>query len=226
MALLSLIVNDLADPCSHDFDPGMPCKDYQAKWFFDRKNGFCSEFWYGGCGGNENRFDTEALCLQNCMRGKWLPGGMHLRSEPKVLLSYLITFTVPLKGNCIINLIYLLPSLPSFFPAGITSVDICQLPKEEGKCAKFVLKWHYDAESQSCVRFWYGGCGGNQNRFDTYEQCGKACGTSGTSYGFFLHKLKTDRKDRKVRIKPPADEERVPQRTSSCLKTRRTETCS
>ncbi|XP_063042500.1 uncharacterized protein LOC134436996 isoform X2 [Engraulis encrasicolus] len=56
------------------------------------------------------------------------------------------------------------------------SADVCQLPKEEGTCVKFFLQWYYDSLTKSCSLFWYGGCAGNGNRFETKEECETTCG--------------------------------------------------
>eukprot|EP00079_Xenopus_tropicalis_P026917 XP_012820989.1 PREDICTED: collagen alpha-6(VI) chain-like isoform X2 [Xenopus tropicalis] len=53
--------------------------------------------------------------------------------------------------------------------------DVCTMKQEEGKCADYILKWSYNQGKKACVQFWYGGCGGNGNRFDTQEQCEATC---------------------------------------------------
>ncbi|XP_030101296.1 collagen alpha-3(VI) chain isoform X1 [Mus musculus] len=60
-------------------------------------------------------------------------------------------------------------------PLFLTKTDICKLSRDAGTCVDFKLLWHYDLESKSCKRFWYGGCGGNENRFHSQEECEKMC---------------------------------------------------
>ncbi|MEQ2168782.1 hypothetical protein GOODEAATRI_018286 [Goodea atripinnis] len=53
--------------CRQTLDPG-PCHDYVMKWYYDATSNSCSQFWFGGCQGNQNRFDTEKTCRETCER--------------------------------------------------------------------------------------------------------------------------------------------------------------
>uniref|UniRef100_A0A8U8B8T0 Uncharacterized protein n=1 Tax=Geospiza parvula TaxID=87175 RepID=A0A8U8B8T0_GEOPR len=53
--------------------------------------------------------------------------------------------------------------------------DACDLVQDSGECQNYILKWYYNKEQKMCGQFWYGGCGGNKNRFETQEECGFLC---------------------------------------------------
>ncbi|MCI4391216.1 hypothetical protein PGIGA_G00131590 [Pangasianodon gigas] len=54
------------DACLQPLDPG-PCRTYVVKWYYDPKANSCAQFWFGGCHGNRNRFDTESICRKSCV---------------------------------------------------------------------------------------------------------------------------------------------------------------
>ncbi|XP_062863342.1 kunitz-type protease inhibitor 1a [Trichomycterus rosablanca] len=51
----------------------------------------------------------------------------------------------------------------------------CLVPKKEGPCRGSFARWHYNAASEKCEKFNYGGCKENRNNYLTLEDCNKAC---------------------------------------------------
>ncbi|KAJ8371486.1 hypothetical protein AAFF_G00308040 [Aldrovandia affinis] len=124
--------------CDSDVDLGTYCEDYVQRWFFSIAVGACLPFWYGGCGGNTNRFNTESECFQAC--GSYIPAVFQGTED-----------------------------------LGLLSKATCSLQQDEGGCQNYTLKWFFDTKQSECSRFWYGGCGGNTNKFETQEECESLC---------------------------------------------------
>jgi len=52
---------------------------------------------------------------------------------------------------------------------------VCYEPEDPGYCDNYVLNYSYDKATKSCKAFYYGGCDGNGNRFETKNECEKNC---------------------------------------------------
>uniref|UniRef100_A0A8C6WJ69 BPTI/Kunitz inhibitor domain-containing protein n=1 Tax=Neogobius melanostomus TaxID=47308 RepID=A0A8C6WJ69_9GOBI len=54
--------------------------------------------------------------------------------------------------------------------------DFCKLfPPDGPSCIAYIPQIFYNSTSQECEEFIYGGCGGNNNRFDSKKKCMETC---------------------------------------------------
>ncbi|XP_030152561.1 LOW QUALITY PROTEIN: tissue factor pathway inhibitor 2, partial [Lynx canadensis] len=61
--------------------------------------------------------------------------------------------------------------------SGGTRKQCGDLPPAPGRraCRARIPSYYYDRYTQSCRKFMYGGCEGNDNNFETWEACDEAC---------------------------------------------------
>lgn len=60
--------------------------------------------------------------------------------------------------------------------------DVCKMPKDAGPCEEYRVVWYFEPVGRHCRRFYYGGCDGNENKFNSSEECHSRCLWSGYSY--------------------------------------------
>lgn len=46
---------------------------------------------------------------------------------------------------------------------------------KSGYCGKTYHQWTYDIDTDKCLPFAYGGCEGNENRFNSLWECRATC---------------------------------------------------
>ncbi|XP_078307241.1 tissue factor pathway inhibitor isoform X2 [Panthera onca] len=122
--------------CALKADNG-PCRAILTKFFFNIHTQQCEEFIYGGCEGNQNRFESLEECEEKCI-------GDYIKTRTETTLE---------------------KEKPEF----------CFLDEDSGICRGYMTRYFYSNDTKQCERFKYGGCLGNQNNFESLEECKNTC---------------------------------------------------
>ena len=67
----------------------------------------------------------------------------------------------------------------------IGPVNPCHLPKVTGDCRMHIPSWFFDPQTGDCMQFVFGGCGGNENRFSSQDECRNICNHGGETVEVF-----------------------------------------
>jgi len=126
--------------CELDADPGVGYASI-TKWYYNNDRKLCEEFLYGGERGNDNKFDSERECYDEC-------GDAVVDNAP--LDSQRNPNSAPVPAEC-------------------------SLPKEKGPCRAKKPRYYFNSNTGMCKVFYYGGCRGNENNFETMKECENKC---------------------------------------------------
>ncbi|VDK69995.1 unnamed protein product [Onchocerca ochengi] len=172
--------------CELPKDTG-PCNRFVTKWYYNKNDGTCTRFHYGGCDGTDNRFDSEQQCKNEC--GDFtdpckLPkvsgpcSGKHKRYYFNRDTSRCERFEY---GGCLGNSnnflqladceMKCLSSEEHFNWQNLLAIQRCSLPKNDESCRSAAKRYYYDESIGECLPLFYGNCIGNENGFDNMNDC-------------------------------------------------------
>ena len=147
-------------------------------------------FSYGGCLGNGNRFNTKVQCQETCLRAA--TEDLDVCSQPlepgPCRGTYTRFYYDQVDGECKAfnytgcrgnrNRFSDLESCENSckHKAALAKAKrVCHLPMMSGPCDEKIASWHFDSRAKICRPFYFSGCGGNENRFESRAACEKSC---------------------------------------------------
>ncbi len=186
--------------CELPSDTGL-CRALIYRWFHDSTDGQCKQFIWGGCGGNGNNFASKDKCSNYCKVNE--KDVCHLPKDSGPCDAFLRRYHYdPQAGECKEfdyggcggnrNNFLLKKTCEDECAEGSDADqlgkvaeeeiltndnrEICLLPLSEGLCRAAIPRYYYNREKDRCEQFIYGGCDGNENNFNSFEECESRCG--------------------------------------------------
>lgn len=162
-----------------------PCRALHSRYFYNRASQSCEHFYYGGCYGNANNFETLDACNDACWRIEKVPkicridvGTEKCGVSSNEYFFDLVSMTCKKysSGGCVKN-DNRFPNRKSCekFCLPKRAPSFCYEPKDEGLCAANVTRYYFNARYKECETFRYTACGGNNNNFVSMEDCERVC---------------------------------------------------
>uniref|UniRef100_A0A2K6VXR9 BPTI/Kunitz inhibitor domain-containing protein n=2 Tax=Onchocerca TaxID=6281 RepID=A0A2K6VXR9_ONCVO len=152
----------------------------ETRWYFNKAMKCCLQFIYKGLRGNANNFITLSKCMETCA----IDNGYEKELNP-------CKYGEPAKGFDQKPLKCGSPNsmtCPKGFFCHIGAswaetaccersglADPCSLPMDKGEGNMQLQRYYYDDNSKQCKQFIYRGMKGNENSFNTYEECKQTC---------------------------------------------------
>ncbi|XP_065171313.1 papilin-like isoform X3 [Atheta coriaria] len=161
------------------------CERYNPSWFYDQERNHCAQFIWGGCLGNNNRFETSEECIKECVVDSNIDSCDQPKEEGPCRGQYLRWYYNNETSTC-----------DQFYYGGCQGnnnnypteqacqqqcaapnrkKEHCALPRAQGNCEGRDSRWYFDASEKRCMPFYYTGCEGNRNNFISQDQCEADC---------------------------------------------------
>uniref|UniRef100_A0A5K3EM77 SEA domain-containing protein n=2 Tax=Mesocestoides corti TaxID=53468 RepID=A0A5K3EM77_MESCO len=159
-----------------------------SAWFYSQADGRCLWFAYAGHGGNANRFYSRASCDSLCVFDQddlclnvrcgypgsrcILRGDDRCKAYAKSRGKDLDLECPPDQPVCRARRALIAPEYDAHLVPGE-----CMEEVDAGGCLvkSPQIRYHYDSRSNTCRSFYFHGCGGNNNRFESMQECMNHC---------------------------------------------------
>uniref|UniRef100_A0A0N5BXM0 Kunitz/Bovine pancreatic trypsin inhibitor domain protein n=1 Tax=Strongyloides papillosus TaxID=174720 RepID=A0A0N5BXM0_STREA len=156
------------------------------RWYYNPTRQRCELFYWSGCCGNNNNFQSFQSCQTTCegiisMPTSYLspmlvqnivsrPSGYQMPID-QVTNGYQLS-TPSYTVTHLTNVPVVTITMP---PKRVLNSDPCNQPYSPGYGDQQVPRWFYLPSANTCMKFFYYGKGGDQNNFDSEIMCRNKC---------------------------------------------------